>query len=58
MDEFYRLGMYRKSTLENIEDVEMLRFIEHGICIKCINVEYDGVSVDTPDDIIKIEKIL
>jgi 3-deoxy-manno-octulosonate cytidylyltransferase (CMP-KDO synthetase) len=58
LDEFYRLGMYRKSTLENIEDVEMLRFIEHGICIKCINVEYDGVSVDTPDDIIKIEKIL
>lgn len=58
LDEFYRLGMVRKSTLENIEDIEMLRFIEHGICVKCINVEYNGVSIDTPDDVIKIEKIL
>lgn len=58
LDKFYKLGEHRKSALENIEDVEMLRFIENGMNIKCINVEYDGYSVDLPEDVIKIEKLL
>mgnify|MGYP002177455677 FL=1 len=58
MDKFYETGKYRKSALEKIEDVEILRFIENGINIKCINVDYNGLSVDTPEDVIKIEKLL
>ena len=45
-------------SYSKIEDVEILRFIENGINIKCINVDYNGLSVDTPEDVIKIEKLL
>ena len=58
LHKFYEAGKYRKSALEKIEDVEILRFIENGINIKCINVDYNGLSVDTPEDVIKIEKLL
>lgn len=43
------------SKIEKAESVEMLRFIEHGFNVKMVEVEDEGLSVDTPDDLKLIE---
>ncbi len=47
-----------KSSLEKIEKLEQLRFIENGIPIDVIETKYESIGVDTPEDIDKIEKLL
>ena len=37
------------------ENVEMLRYLENGFNIKMIEVEDEGLSVDTPDDLKLVE---
>lgn len=49
---FSRTG---RGYLEQIEDVEMLRFLEHGYRIKIIAVESGSIGVDLPEDIAKVE---
>jgi 3-deoxy-manno-octulosonate cytidylyltransferase (CMP-KDO synthetase) len=48
----------RKSILEKIEDIEILRFFEIGIKIKMVKVSNSAVAVDEPADKVKVEKIL
>ena len=48
----------RKSVLEKIEDIEILRFFEMGIKIKMVKVSNSAVAVDEPSDKVKVEKIL
>ncbi|MDC0925575.1 3-deoxy-manno-octulosonate cytidylyltransferase [Candidatus Pelagibacter sp.] len=48
----------RKSVLENIEDIEILRFYETNIGIKMIKVSNSAVAVDEPADKKKVERIL
>lgn len=43
-----------KNTFERIEDINELRFIEHGIKLKMIEVDASSLSVDTPKDLEKI----
>jgi 3-deoxy-manno-octulosonate cytidylyltransferase (CMP-KDO synthetase) len=47
-----------KSSIENIEDIEILRLVENKCKIKMIEVESSSVAVDLPEDIIKVESIL
>jgi len=44
--------------LEKSESVEMLRFVENGFKVKMVEVEDEGYSVDTPDDLKRVEEIL
>jgi 3-deoxy-manno-octulosonate cytidylyltransferase (CMP-KDO synthetase) len=46
----------KKTSFENIEDIEILRFIERGCQVKMVEVNSDTISVDFPEDIIKVEK--
>jgi 3-deoxy-manno-octulosonate cytidylyltransferase (CMP-KDO synthetase) len=46
------------TPLEKIESVDMLRILEHGFKIKMIKVDYEGVGVDIPSDISKVEKLM
>ena len=39
---------------ENTEHIEWLRILENGIIINAVEVNDDGVSVDTHDDFIKV----
>ena len=39
------------TKLENIEHIEQLRLIENNITIYAVEVDDDGISVDTPEDI-------
>lgn len=47
-----------KSSLETTEMLEQLRLLDNGVNIKVVPTTYDAVGVDTPEDIIKVEKIM
>ena len=51
-------NLKRKSKLEKIEDIEILRFFELNKKIKMIKVSNSAVAVDEPSDKKKVEKIL
>lgn len=44
-----------RGTLESIEDIEMLRFLENGYRIKIIEAPSESIGVDLPEDIAKVE---
>ena len=48
----------RKTSLDEIEDIEILRFIEIGIKIKMIEMSQDSISVDREEDLLKVLKRL
>ena len=47
-----------QGTLEKIEQLEQLRWLENGWKIRVAEVEHDSVSVDVPEDIARVESIL
>ncbi|MDC0515610.1 3-deoxy-manno-octulosonate cytidylyltransferase [Flavobacteriaceae bacterium] len=49
---------HKKTPLEAIEDIEVLRFLELGYSVQMIPLSGDGIAVDVPEDIIKIETYL
>ncbi|MGA3163110.1 MAG: 3-deoxy-manno-octulosonate cytidylyltransferase [Verrucomicrobiota bacterium] len=53
-----RLVKFPVSPLEKAEKLEQLRALENGIQIAVVQVDYDGVGVDTPEDVARVEKIL
>jgi len=68
---FHHLGIYgyrrdfllefcqlAPSKLERSENLEQLRALENGFKIKMVEVPYDTLSVDSPRDIIEVEKRL
>jgi 3-deoxy-manno-octulosonate cytidylyltransferase (CMP-KDO synthetase) len=68
---FRHIGVYayRKQTLldfvnlpqgklEQAEKLEQLRFLEHGIPIRLVETSYQGIGIDTPEDLLQMEKLL
>jgi 3-deoxy-manno-octulosonate cytidylyltransferase (CMP-KDO synthetase) len=53
-----RLVGFPVSPLEQAERLEQLRALEHGIEIAVVQVEYESVGVDTPEDVDRVEQIL
>ena len=51
-------GFNRKSKIEKIEDIEILRFFETNKKIKMVKVSNSAVAVDEPSDKKKVERIL
>ena len=47
-----------QGELERIEQLEQLRWLENGWKIRVAEVEHDAVSVDVPDDVARVEKLL
>src|SRR5437667_4361762 len=47
-----------QGELERIEQLEQLRWMENGWKIRVAEVEHDAVSVDVPEDVEKVEKLL
>jgi 3-deoxy-manno-octulosonate cytidylyltransferase (CMP-KDO synthetase) len=44
-----------KSPIEEVEDIEILRFLENGIPIQMLEVSTGSIAVDVPADIGKVE---
>ena len=55
LDQFVR---WPESSLERIERLEQLRFLENGIPIYVGETPFDTVGVDTEEDLRRVEKIL
>jgi 3-deoxy-manno-octulosonate cytidylyltransferase (CMP-KDO synthetase) len=47
-----------QGELERIEQLEQLRWLENGWKIRVAEVEHDAVSVDVPEDVARVEKLL
>lgn len=48
----------KKTTLENIEDIEILRFLELGWEVRMLELSSDSVAVDNPEDIKRAETMI
>jgi 3-deoxy-manno-octulosonate cytidylyltransferase (CMP-KDO synthetase) len=46
------------TPLEAAEKIECLRYLENGVAIKMVVTQYMGVEIDTPEDLIRAEKLL
>lgn len=70
-DWFHHLGVYsyrpqalkdfsaaEVSRMENIEKLEQLRALEMGMTIGALEVDFEPIGVDTPEDIHKIEEVI
>ena len=53
-----RLVKFQQSPLEKAEKLEQLRALENRIQIAVVNVNYDSIGVDMPQDVARVEKIL
>ena len=56
LKKFYELK--KKSTLEEVEDIEILRFFETDIEVMMCKLNEGSLAVDVPEDVAKIEKAL
>jgi len=45
-------------VLEKIEELEQLRVLENGYRIKVVESSFETQAVDTPEDLIKVEKLM
>jgi 3-deoxy-manno-octulosonate cytidylyltransferase (CMP-KDO synthetase) len=46
------------TPLESAEKIECLRYLEYGIPLKMVVVDYMGVEIDTPEDLERAAKLL
>jgi len=48
----------KKTVMEKKEKIECLRYIENGKKIKMFKTDFSGISIDTPEDLIRAEEYL
>ena len=48
----------KKTMMEKKERIECLRYINHGKKIKMVKTDFSGISIDTPQDLIRAEEYL
>ena len=48
----------KKTHLESIEDIEYLRFLEHGMKIKCVEMSGTSLAVDNSFDLNLVTQII
>ena len=46
------------TTLEATEKIECLRYLENGIPLRMVCVEYMGIEIDTPEDLQRASKLV
>ncbi|MBI4343329.1 MAG: 3-deoxy-manno-octulosonate cytidylyltransferase [Candidatus Omnitrophica bacterium] len=53
-----QMPSFEPTPLEQAEQLEQLRALEHGYRIKLLETSHDTVGVDTPEDLQRVEKLL
>ena len=48
----------KKTPLEEVEDIEILRFLESGYPVKMIEVESGSIAVDVPEDVDRVVDVM
>ena len=46
------------SILERSEQLEQLRMLDLGMSMICVEADYEGVAVDTPEDVMRVETLM
>lgn len=46
------------TPLEAAEKIECLRYLEHGVSLKMVVVDFMGIEIDTPEDLVKAAQLL
>ena len=46
------------APLELCEQLEQLRMLDLGMGLFCVETDYTGHAVDTPEDVMKVEKLI
>ncbi len=54
----FEITRLSSSSLELAESLEQNRWIEHGYLIKTEHTDDEGISIDTPEDLEKVKKML
>ena len=60
----YRLGILKEISslepvkLEESEKLEQLRWLFYGFQIRCVETDYDGFGVDTPEDLEALNRLI
>ncbi len=57
-DKLKHFNYKKKTRFENIEDIEILRFLELGIRVKMIELSNKSIAVDTKKDLNKVRKLI
>ena len=55
-DFLFKFNQLEPTPLEKIESVDMLRAIEHGYKVRMVLTRFETYSVDTPEDLRKVEE--
>jgi 3-deoxy-manno-octulosonate cytidylyltransferase (CMP-KDO synthetase) len=53
-----KFASWPSTPLENIEYNEYLRVLEHGVKIRAVKIEDAKISVDTPDDLEEVRRLM
>ena len=54
----FTFTQWGRSPLEQAEELEQLRILEHGHRIKCVTTEHDSLSIDTREDLERVRTML
>jgi 3-deoxy-manno-octulosonate cytidylyltransferase (CMP-KDO synthetase) len=57
-DTLLRLARLAPTPLEQVESLEQLRALEHGIRVKVVDTTYESVGVDTAEDLERVRTIV
>ena len=49
---------WQTTPLEAAEKIECLRYLENGVTIKMVVIQYMGVEIDTPEDLVRAAGLL
>ena len=57
-DALRRYAASERGALEELEDIEILRFLELGMDVAMIEVSNPGIAIDVPDDLVRAQAFL
>jgi 3-deoxy-manno-octulosonate cytidylyltransferase (CMP-KDO synthetase) len=57
-DILMQFSKWALTPLEDAEKIECIRYLEHGVQLRMVLVDYNGVEIDVPDDLTRANEYL